>query len=548
MTFSFYEPLTTLGIAGSDFTMQSTSTLANPSADLMQALMGWPTAAGKPVTRQTAVRVASFLSCVKMLAGDIAKYPLILHSTTNKGGRIRTIPATDEPLYPLLKDCPNIWQTSFQMRFFLASQLLMRGNCFCQIIRDGKGDVLSLNPLDAWRMRAEWDLTGKQPKLFFEYRDGHGNLRTFYPVGTHGGIDEVWHTTNLNIEDNGAEGVAIISLAKEAISVLQAAEELAGRQFANGLSMGGFIAAPADPPMTEPEAQNIVDRLKKDFAGSQNAGKFTLLPGGCTWQKMTFNAQESQLLESRQWNSEEIARLMGGAPLIVKLGLGKEIATYAASSAFLEDYHNTSLLPHITAIEQSITRDLIDPEDRIRLFAKHNSDVVLGGSLRERAETYQIQVNSGQLTPNEARVKEHMDTIDGLDFSVLPANSCIFDPTSGEIYIPGQDLPGHEPEQDAPAPPQGAPAPPLPVSPPLPAKKKTSKASARLESIALSLAERVIRKEAKSGSAEPKFVAEVLACSMNDAEAYCNGRKDGQIADEQVKETLIKLVVGAENE
>jgi HK97 family phage portal protein len=537
------EPLISLGIA--DFKMQtaSTSTLANPSADLMQALLGWPTSSGKPVTRQTAIRVTSFLSCIKMLAGDIAKYPLVLHSQTNKGGRIRTIPATTEPLYPLLRYCPNIWQTSFQMRFFLASQLLMRGNCFAQVIRDGKGDVLSLNPLDAWRMEAYWDLDGTQPKLLFRYRDGHGNLRIFYPSGTNHGVDEVWHCTNMNIEGNGVEGVAIITLAKEALSVLMAAEELAGRQFANGLSMGGFITTPPDTGMTEPEAQNIVDRLKKDFAGSQNAGKFTLLPGNCTWQKMTFNAQESQLLESRQWNSEEIARLLGGAPLIVKLGLGKEIATYAASSAFLEDYHNTSLLPHITAIEQSIARDLIDPADRTRLFAKHNADVVLGGSLRERAETYQIQVNSGQLTPNEARTKEHMDTVDGLDFSVLPANSCIFDPETKEIYIPGQDLPGHEPPQDAPAP-NAAPAPPQPVSPPIPPKKKKSKASARLETIAVSLADRIRRKEEKSGHVDPKFVVEVIGCTMQQAQEYANKALTGA----EATDALINLVVGAEDD
>jgi HK97 family phage portal protein len=521
----------------------STSTLANPSADFMQSLMGWPTSSGKPVTRMTAMRVASFLSCVKMLAGDIAKYPLILHeTTTGPAGRIRTVPAIEEPLYPLLKDVPNIWQTSFQMRFFLASQLLMNGNSFCQIVRNGKGDVLALNPLDAWRIHAEWDLTGKQPKLLFQYRDGHGNLRTFYPSGTNNGVDEVWHVTNMNFEGNGVEGIAVTTLAKEALSVLMAAEETAGRNFANGLGMGGFIAAPTDPPMTEPEAQNIVDRLKKDFAGSQNAGKFTMLPGGCTWQKMTFNPQESQLLESRQWNSEEIARLMGGAPLIVKLGLGKQLATYAASSAFLEDYHNTSLLPHTTAIEQSITRDLIAPKDRIRLHARHNSDVVLGGSLRERAETYQIQINSGQLTPNEARVKERMDTIDGWDISVLPANSCVFDPVTKEIYIPGQDLPGHEPEQPAAAPPPDETPPAIPPK----AKPKPGKAKARLESIAISLAERVRRKEEKSGPVEPKFVAEVMNCTEQQAEAYCANRKS--VTDEEARDALISLVIGADDD
>src|SRR5258708_6146001 len=100
------------------FKMDGTSTLAAPSADLVQALIGFPAAAGKPVTRMTAIRVAAFLSAVKMLSNDIAKMPLILRETKIVNGRQSTQPAIENPLYTLLKDCPNDWQTSYQMRWF----------------------------------------------------------------------------------------------------------------------------------------------------------------------------------------------------------------------------------------------------------------------------------------------------------------------------------------------------------------------------------------------------------------------------------------------
>src|SRR6202020_1792149 len=123
------------------------------------------------------------------------------------------------------------------------------------------------------------------------------------------------------------EGSANIGLAKESLSVLAAAEETAGRNFANGLGMSGFISFAVDSPLTEPQAQGVVDRLKKDFSGSQNSGKFTILPGGGEWKNMTWNAKDSQLLESRQWNAQEIARVLGGAPLMVKLGLNETNST-----------------------------------------------------------------------------------------------------------------------------------------------------------------------------------------------------------------------------
>jgi HK97 family phage portal protein len=372
----------------------------------------------------------------------------------------------------------------------------MAGNSFCQIIRDGKGDVLQLIPLNAWHMQQRWDLTipGK-PSLYWLYSDAQGKYRRFEQ-------NEIWHATSQNISGSGIEGASIIVLAKEALSVLMAAEETAGRNFANGLGMGGFLVAPLESGMTETEAQNTVDRLKKDFSGSQNAGKFTILPGGLKWEKMTFNAQESQLLESRKWNAEEVVRLLGGAPLLVKMGMGASNSTYASSSAFLEDYFQTSLMPHCVALEQSIMRDLIDPEDRTTLYAKHDANCILRGSLRERAETYEIQIRSGQMCPNEVRVEEDKDTVEGLDWYCLPANTAVYH--DGEIYIPGQDLPGKEDPADTDT----------------KAEPTEPKPNARLQAIANSLAERIERKQTK-GTIDAKFVAEVLVCTIEQATDYC---------------------------
>jgi HK97 family phage portal protein len=464
---------------------------------------------------------------VKVLASDIAKMPLILRSRTVNGERVRTQAAYSNPLYTLLKDCPNQWQTSYQMRWFLASQLIMASNCFCQIIRDQTGTITALNPLNAWHMTQKWDISNpKNPIMYWVYSDLYGNLRTFQQ-------SELWHTTSTNLEGNGMTGGAIVALGKEALSVLMAAEETAGRNFANGLGMGGFLTTPPESQITEPEAQNVVDRLKKDFSGSQNAGKFSLLPGGIKFEKMAFNAKESQFLESRKWNAEEVIRLLGGAPLLVKLGMGAQNSTYASSSAFLEDYFQTSLMPHCVAMEQTITRDLISQKDRTTLYAKHDANIILRGSLRERAETYEIQIRSGQMNPNEVRVNEDMDTVDGLDWYCLPANTAVFH--DGEIYIPGQDLPGKEtPAEDA-----------TDTKPESPIEQKTdsSKATARLLTIANSLAERVERKEAK-GPITAKFISEVLACTVEQAQAYIHGRVDGSITNENAHAMLITMAQG----
>jgi HK97 family phage portal protein len=518
--------------------------MAAPSADLVQSLLGFPAAAGKPVTRATAIRVAAVLSSVKVLANDIAKMPLILHETKDVDGHQRRQHALKDPLYSLLKDIPNRWQTSYQLRWFLASQLIMKGACYCQKITDQKGDVVELVPLNAWGMDIKWDYsggpnpqrdfrTGKAvPVLCWHYMDGHSVVQKFYQ-------DDLWHVTSHNIEGIGVEGASMIALGKEAISVLIAAEETAGRQFANGLGMGGFISFPVDGGPDESQAQNVVDRLKKDFSGSQNAGKFTIIPHGGKWEKMTFNAQESQLLESRKWNEETVARMFGGAPLVVKLGLGAQNSTYASSSAFLGEYFHTSLLPYTTAIEQSITRDLIQKEDRGTKYAKHFADVILYGSPDDRAKTNASLIASGQMTLNEARSTEDRDWIEGGDVLVLAANSCLFDPATQSWFIPGQKVPVDAPdgaavpnaaEEDEPDA-DGDDAP----------DAKSAKVTARLAAIANSLAERCERKFAKSGALEPKFVAEVMSVPLEEAQRVCSTVYSNK---DEMRAALVALATG----
>jgi HK97 family phage portal protein len=513
--------------------------------------------------------VAAVLSSVKMLANDIAKMPLILRETKEVDGRQRTQPAINDPLYSILKDVPNRWQTSYQLRWFLASQLIMKGACYCQKITDQKGDTIELIPLNAWNMDIKWDFEGgpkpqRDPKtgnivpvLCWHYMDGLSKVQKFYQ-------DDLWHVTSHNIEGIGVEGASLIALGKEAISVLIAAEETAGRNFANGLGMGGFISFPVEGGPDEIQAQNVVDRLKKDFSGSQNAGKFTIIPMGGKWEKMTFNAQESQLLESRKWNEETVARLFGGAPLVVKLGLGQQNSTYASSSAFLDEYFNTSLLPYTTAIEQTITRDLIDKKDRGKKYAKHNADIILRGSPDERAKTNAALINSGQLTPNEARAIEDRDYVEGGDILVLAANSSVFDIEEQEWFIPGQKPPesagtdpnapneATDPEPDA----QGGSDDTDETEPPAPQHKKgtkpgkkqppkPNKATARLAAIANSLAERCERKFEKAGALEPKFVAEVMTVSLEKALEFCNSRFASK---EDLHAALVALAQGENDE
>lgn len=499
---------------------EGVSTLQNPSQALLESLLGFPTPAGIAVTKDRAIRCASFLSAVKMLANDIAKMPIYMMATTEVNGRQRTRKATNIPLYTLLKDVPNTWMTAYDMHWNNAFNLLTAGNFYVQKIKDQTGKLLALMPLNPWTMTVRWDTSGPVPLRVFDYQQPNGGKRTF-------ANDEIWTCSHMAMI--GTEGHGIIALAKDALAMMMASDETAGRYFANGLAMHGFITSGnPDIVIDEKQAQDVVDALKKEFTGSSRAGKFTFLPGGMKYEKMQLTAVEGQLLESRKWNAEEIARLLGGAPLVVKLGYGDKNSTYASSAAFLEEYFATSLLPLTRSIEQSIMRDLIDPADRATLFAKHDADVILRGSPKERAERDEIEIRSGKKSPNEARIADDLDPVDGLDIHFFPANTGIFDPETGETFIPAQKA--APPEEASGEEPGENPAAPVPA----PAK------SARLLAIAASMADRIIRKETKSGEpSDVKFIADVLNISQEKAETFCQTR--GEVTD--IKAALIALAV-----
>jgi hypothetical protein len=233
------------------------------------------------------------------------------------------------------------------------------------------------------------------------------------------------------------------------------------------------------------------------------------------------------------------------------MGMGEQNSTYAASSAFLDEYFNTTLLPYTTSIEQTITRDLIPRKQWGTLYAKHSADIILRGSPKERAETNAILINSWQITPAEAREQEDRDYIEGSDFLSGPANGAIYNPVTGKFFMPGQEPPSLQDSDDAneqtTAP--GAPEPDEAGSgdpntaPPAPAKP--GKAKARLSALATSAVERVLRKESKRGP-DAKFVAEVLHVDAAEAEAYVVRRSE--LTNEDARLALIALATGDEHE
>lgn len=195
------------------------------------------TTAGKAVNERTAMQTTAVYACVRILAETIASLPLHTYQYSPNGKE----KAMDHPLYHLLHDAPNPEMTSFVFREPLMSHLLLWGNAYAQIIRDGKGSVVALYPLIPDKMTVNRDSNGE---IFYTYQKETGSvyLRN----------DEILHIPGLGFD--GLVGYSPIAMAKNAIGMALATEEYGARFFANGANPGGVLEHPGvvkDPNVSE---------------------------------------------------------------------------------------------------------------------------------------------------------------------------------------------------------------------------------------------------------------------------------------------------------
>ena len=253
--------------------------------------------AGKTVNERTAMQMTAVYACVRILAESIASLPLHVYKRGDKGNRIK---AEELPLFFLLHDEPNPEMTSFIFRETLMTHLLLWGNGFAQVLRNGKGEVIGLYPLLPNKMSVERDEKGQ---LYYRYTRNdaepptmEGNTVILFP-------ENVLHIPGLGFD--GLVGYSPISMTKNAIGLAMAAEEYGSKFFANGAAPAGVL----EHPGVIKDVSRLRESWNSTFGGSANAGKIGILEEGMHFSPISMSPQDSQLIETRKYQLDEIARI-----------------------------------------------------------------------------------------------------------------------------------------------------------------------------------------------------------------------------------------------
>jgi len=355
------------------------------------------TSAGKAVNERTAMQASAVHACVRVLAEAVAGLPIHLFQYTADGGKER-VPT--HPLYFLLHDAPNPEMTSFVFRETLMSHLLLYGNAYAQILRDGRGRVVALYPLLPNKMDVS---RAKNGELFYTYRRDQEESR----VHPDSGIvtlrkEDVLHIPGLGFD--GIVGYSPIAMAKNSVGMALAVEEYGATFFGNGANPGGVL----EHPGTIKDVQRVKDSWNSAYQGSGNAHRVAVLEEGMKFHAIGIPPEQAQFLETRKYQLNEIARIFRVPPHMVG---DLDRATFSNIEHQSLEFTKYTVGPWVTRWEQALQQALILPSERSRYFIKFNLDGLLRGDYQSRMRGYSIGRQNGWLSANDIRELEDMNRI-----------------------------------------------------------------------------------------------------------------------------------------
>jgi HK97 family phage portal protein len=335
-------------------------------------------------------------SCIQTVSGALASVPLKLYQHQDDGGRE---PATSHPLYDVLSCTPNGYHTAFEARERLIADILMYGNAYAKIERNGRGQVTALYPLIAGQVWVDWMPNGK---VRYQYTPLRGPTQVLLQ-------DEVLHIRYRS--HNGIWGISPIQAAASTFGLALAQEETAGNAAVNSFRPAGAVVFPEKLAAAGKGAGNVDDivaKFKARFTGAMNANEVMVLDGGAKFETFQFNSKDSEFLASRQLSNSDVCRIFGVPPSVVGIAEHSNFGTAVEESRALV---TRCLAPMAARIEQAMNIALLTPQSRQTLFIEHDLSGLLRGDMAARYSAYAVGRNNGWLSVNEIRNLENMSSI-----------------------------------------------------------------------------------------------------------------------------------------
>lgn len=369
---------------------------SNATLELFRQIFGWRvTSSGVAVTLELALRTTVFLACARLIGQGLGQCPLELYRES-PDGRKRT-KAREHPLFDILFCKPNHWQTSYEFREMLGIHCSVAGNFYAFKNKLGR-EIRELLPLEPNRVKPKRETDGT---LLYDVQALDGTTTTF-------AAEHIWHVRGPSWD--GWRGLEMMRLASDAIGLANAIETSQAKYQQNGMQASGIYAV--EGTLDEKQYEQIAKWIAKNHFGAEKTGVPMILDRNAKWTPLSGSAVDSQMIESRKFQIEEICRAMGVMPIMV--GLADKTATFAGAEQMFLAHVIHCLSPWFERTEQSIGVNLLtDEERRGGLYANFDETALLRGVLKDMADFVTKLTNAGVFTRNDGRAVFNLDAIDG---------------------------------------------------------------------------------------------------------------------------------------
>jgi len=354
---------------------------------------GFATWAGTVVNQKNALEIGAAYACVRLLSDTISTLPVDTFIRRD-GNRL---PYRPRPAWVYEPEGPGSSRIEYYKQI-VVSMLLSHG-AVVQILRNGNGDIVALQPLDPTRVDIR--------------RNPATRLREFVIDGGQAVLpgEDVLYIPEMR-RPGSLKGVSRVDELKQTLGLAKALDEFASRYFSNGANTSGMIEFPGN--LTQEQAKDLVDAFEAGHKGLKKAHRPGVLSGGAKFVKTGSDGEQAQMLQSRQFAVEEVARVFRVPPSMIGLNTPGAMS-YASVEHNAIQFTRYSLTPLIAAIEEAHNRLL--PGD---VFLRVNMDGLLRGDSATQAQVFSTALQAGYMSVNEARGLMDLRPVDGGDNPRVP--------------------------------------------------------------------------------------------------------------------------------
>lgn len=349
---------------------------------------GYSADAAANVNFDTAMQISAVWAAARIISESIGSLPFDLYKKSPEGRKV----ATSHPLQRVLTQKPNQYQSPVEFWESMALNLAVSGNAYAIIQRSGTR-IVGLLPISSTQVETELLYDGT---VIHKYTNG-ADVKVY-------SSKNMWH---VKLFGNGIVGMSPLSYARQSVGIAIASDNRVSKMYSNGAKPSGVLSI--DRTLTQEQRSTIRQNFAEMTEG--NNDRLFVLEAGMQYHQVSMTPQDIEMLDSRRFQIEDIGRFFGVPSILLNQTFGQ---SSLGSNVFeiMQGFYKLNLRPYLEKFEASILRWLIQEEG---YEARFDFDALLRADMKSRMEGNRIAINSGQMTPNEARQAEGRPALDGGD-------------------------------------------------------------------------------------------------------------------------------------